>query len=512
MHHYNQPYGMPQYESMDEYNMESDPEMENAYNNGEFNYESGNNYELTPEFEIGNEMESDNEYAGQYEADGGQSGEYSNYGEMEGASVYRDEMEAELEYVTNEQEFSNWVNEVVVRDHRNRNLRPVLSRPIARRAVRHLSTIASRTLPYLGTRRGGWRGNINRNYHYNRSNWRRPGNYSRYGRHPYWGSQYNYNAQQPYPDPNAYQSSSYAGTDAASVPQTPDQDGSFKNFVLDTFKNLSQQISAGNESLAALKSSITNSAVNNFPAIVQPKTDGGGDAPSDAQPPTGQPAKEFGRGDYEYNMEAEGEITDSESSFNEETEMELASDLLSVKNEMELDHFLGDLLGKAVGAVSGILNTGPGKLLKGVLKTVAKKALPLAGAAAGTYFGGPAGAALGEKLGKSASSIFGLELEGLSNEDREFELARAVVRFAGNAAKQMAENDSGNPSEDVRRAIKESSMRFAPGLLLRKGHHHHRHHHYGYNGNGYDNNYSNDGDNGTWYRRGNKIIIENINP
>jgi uncharacterized protein (DUF697 family) len=505
MYHNNQPYRAPQYESNDEYNMESAPEMENAYNNGEFNYESGSGYELAPEFEIGQEMESDNEYGGNNETNDeySQANEYSNYGEMEGGSVYRDEMEAELENVTNEQEFSNWVNEVVVRDHRNRNLRPVLGRPITRRAVRHLSAIASRTLPYLGARRGGWRGN---SYNYNSGNWRRPGRpWRRYSGYRPWQDNYN-NGQQPYPDPNMGQQPMYPGANANAPQQTNDQDGSFKNFVLDTLKNLSQQISLGNESLSALKNSVTSSAVNNFPSIVQPKGDAGPGAPPDGPPPAG----EFGRGDYEYNnyeynnMEAEGETTDSESGFSEEMEMELASELLAVKNEMELDHFFGSLLGKAVKAVSGLFNTGAGKKLKGVLQTVAKTALPLAGTAAGTYFGGPLGAAVGEKLGKSASDMFGLELEGLSNEDREFEVARAVVRFAGNAARQLSEGQNGNPPGDVRQAVMESAMRFAPGLLLRRGQ---QHHHRGFNG--YGNN-ANEGDNGTWYRKGNKIIIENI--
>jgi uncharacterized protein (DUF697 family) len=505
---------VPQYESNDEYNFESDLEMENAYNNSEFNYESGNNYEMAPGFEINEEKESDSEYNGNYEL----NGEFNpRYGEMENGGGYKDEMELELENVTNEEEFSNWVNEIVVRDHRGQGLRSVMNHPVVRRTVNHLSSIASRTLPYLGVRRGGWRGisyrspsrynYANRRYNYNYANNYGPG-YWRHHNHPHWGSNL---SQPPYPDTDTTQQAASTGTDTGPAPQQTDQDGSFKNFVMDTIKNLSQQIAAGNESIAAIKNSVASSAANNFPSIVQSKTDA--PAPPPDAPAAGQ-QPEF-EANYEYNMETNGEVSDLESSFSEETEMDLASDLLAVKNEMELDHFLGGLLKKAVGAVSGILGSGPGKLLTDVLKTVAKKALPLAGAAAGTFFGGPLGTAIGGQLGSAASNLFELELEGMSNEDREFEVARAVVRFAGNAARQVADNLTGNSEEDVRNGVTEAATRFAPGLLRRKHHHHHSHHHHhqynnDYNNNGYENNDSTGSDNGTWHRRGNKIIIENI--
>jgi hypothetical protein len=527
MYQHKQNYREPQYESNDEYSTQPEFEMENTYGNTEFNYESGNAYEMVPGFEINNEMEFDNEYGANNELSDeyNPANESAGYGEMENAgSGYKDEMEAELEYVTNEEEFNNWVNEIVVRDHRNSNSRSVMNRPIVRTAIRNLSSIASRTLPFLGIRRGGWRGPIYNNsgrYNYNNRNYyanqQRPGYWRRHGyNRPSWGS--NIASQQPFPGTSSSQQQQQqpmnSGTDTTPLPQQPmpqqnDQDGSFKNFVLDTIKNLSQQIAAGNESIAAIKNSVVNSAANNFPGIVQPKTDtpppAAPDAPP-AAPATGQ--TEFEGGDYEYNMETDGEITDSEASFSEETEMELASDLLSVKNEMELDHFLGDLLKKAVGAVSGILGSGQTNVLTGILKTVAKKALPLAGAAAGTFFGGPLGTAIGGKIGSAASGLFELELEGMSNEDREFELARSVVRFAGNAARQVADNNTGNPEEDVRNGVTEAAMRYAPGLLRRR---HHRHHHrHFYDNNGYGNNDTNGGDNGTWHRKGNRIIIENI--
>ena len=101
-------------------------------------------------------------------------------------------------------------------------------------------------------------------------------------------------------------------------------------------------------------------------------------------------------------------------------------------------------------------------------------------------------------------------MEGMSNEDREFETARAMVRFGGNAARQVANQMSGNPLEDVRNGVTEAAVRYAPGLLMGRGRRH-RSYQGGYHDYGADRVHgTNSGSNGTWYRRGNKIIIENI--
>ena len=73
-----------------------------------------------------------------------------------------------------------------------------------------------------------------------------------------------------------------------------------------------------------------------------------------------------------------------------------------------------------------------GQAVGGVLKGVAKKALPIAGGALGAYFGGPLGAKIGSGLAPAAGSALGLELEALSQEDREFEGGKQFVRFAAN--------------------------------------------------------------------------------
>jgi hypothetical protein len=101
-----------------------------------------------------------------------------------------------------------------------------------------------------------------------------------------------------------------------------------------------------------------------------------------------------------------------------------------------------------------------------MLKGVLKKALPIAGGVAGTFFGGPVGATIGSKLGSMAGNLFEMELEGLSQEDREFEAAKQFARFATEAVQNAATAPGGNnPIAIARSAIAAAAQRYAPGLL-----------------------------------------------
>ena len=95
-----------------------------------------------------------------------------------------------------------------------------------------------------------------------------------------------------------------------------------------------------------------------------------------------------------------------ESSMGEVMEDELASELLEVSNEAELDHFLGSLISKAAKGVGKFKGHQPATR-SAHPQAVAKKVLPLAGGALGTFVGGPAGAALGGKLASMAGDAFG---------------------------------------------------------------------------------------------------------
>ena len=165
---------------------------------------------------------------------------------------------------------------------------------------------------------------------------------------------------------------------------------------------------------------------------------------------------------FEFDGEGEwGEV------FGETEVQELAAELLSVSSEQELNQFLGDLIKKAGKAIGAAVHSPIGQALGGVLKSVAKQALPVAGAALGNLIVPGVGGAIGGKLASNAGSLFGLELEGLSGEDRDFETAKAFVRLGADATKQAVEaaNQGRTVQSAVGSAITSAAQKFAPGLL-----------------------------------------------
>jgi hypothetical protein len=202
-----------------------------------------------------------------------------------------------------------------------------------------------------------------------------------------------------------------------------------------------------------------------------------------------EPEEGLEAGDFEFDA---GELGDQmESPFSETEEMELASQLLEIQDEAELDQFLGSLfkkIGRGIRRVAGPLG--------GFLKKAAKIALPLAGKAAGTFFGGPVGGMIGGKLGSVAGKMFGLELEGLSQEDQEFEVARRFVRLAGDAAQKAAAMPiTVPPQQAAKTAVIEAAKKHAPGLLTKTGE---------AGAGGYQRR------SGRWIRRGSRIVLHGV--
>jgi len=169
----------------------------------------------------------------------------------------------------------------------------------------------------------------------------------------------------------------------------------------------------------------------------------------------------IGEGEYGGYGEAEGVFSEAE-------EMEFAAQLLEVGSEAEMDQFLGNLFRKASSAIGGAIRSPVGQALGGMLKNVARQALPAAGSALASRFGAPP--EIGQQLASAAGSIFGLELEGLSSEDQEFEAARQYVRLAGEAAKNAAQAPTGAPPQaTARQALTTAARDHAPGLVRQPG-------------------------------------------
>ena len=165
--------------------------------------------------------------------------------------------------------------------------------------------------------------------------------------------------------------------------------------------------------------------------------------------------------------ETEGELVNA-SPFSELDELELAAELLSISSEEELDMFLGKLI---KGAWKGIKKVGRfvGKIAKplgGVLKGVAKAALPFVGGALGSFIPIPGvGTALGSALGGALSKALELEYGELEQEDQELEMARRFVRIAGTAARQAALTDpNADPHTTAKAAVVAAARQHLPNL------------------------------------------------
>ena len=151
--------------------------------------------------------------------------------------------------------------------------------------------------------------------------------------------------------------------------------------------------------------------------------------------------------------------------LSEAEEMEYATRLLEVTHEAELEQFLGGLIRRVGRAVGGAIRSPVFRALGGVLRPLARAALPVLGTAVGGFFGGPLGGAAGGRLASAAGRLFGLELEGLSHEDREYEVARRFVRLAAASAQSaMRAPPTADPNAIARAAVLSASRRLAPGL------------------------------------------------
>jgi len=189
---------------------------------------------------------------------------------------------------------------------------------------------------------------------------------------------------------------------------------------------------------------------------------------------------EFGESEGEYESESgeyeggalEGSVIppELESPLTEMQEMELASELLELTGEQDFEQFLSDVFSAVGQAAGNFIRSDTGQALGGILKdslsTAAKQALPVVGRAIGDVAGGYGD--VGAQAGSAVGSLLGLELEGLSAEDREFETARQLVRFAGSAASQAAAAPRNvPPAGAAQTAARRAARIYAPGLLPR---------------------------------------------
>lgn len=205
--------------------------------------------------------------------------------------------------------------------------------------------------------------------------------------------------------------------------------------------------------------------------------------------------------EFEFEFEYDGE---EESPFSEEEEMELAAELLTLSSEEELDYFLGKVFKKAWRGIKKI-GRKVVRPLGGVLKSVAKKALPFVGGALGSFIPIPGvGTAVGTALGSAVGKALEMELEGLSDEDREFELSKRFVRLAGIAARKAAQAPQNvHPLAAVRSALTTAAQQVQQEAGWGRG--------ASYSGSRFPGSrYGGSRRSGRWVRRGSTIVLHGV--
>jgi hypothetical protein len=155
------------------------------------------------------------------------------------------------------------------------------------------------------------------------------------------------------------------------------------------------------------------------------------------------------------------------SPLSEEQEVELASELMEVGSDAELEQFLGGLISGIAKDAGRFLRSPAGHALGGILKGVAKKALPMVGGALGSAALPGIGTVLGSQLGSIASNMFEMELGPMPEEEEEFEVSRRLVQLMAAAARQamQAPQQPGvSPRAAAWDAVLRAARQYAPGL------------------------------------------------
>ena len=196
---------------------------------------------------------------------------------------------------------------------------------------------------------------------------------------------------------------------------------------------------------------------------------------------------------FDYEGEWAGEAA---AVLTEADEYELASELLGVSSEEELDQFLGGLI-KKVAQKGGRLFRGPiGQAVGGVLKGVAKKALPMVGGALDDL--GPLGAKIASGVASASGDAAAVEGEAFAQEGEQFEGAKQFVRLAADTVKKAAAAPaSADPRAVAKSAAVSAARQLAPGLLKNGA-------------GGHQAGAGGRGQSGRWARRGNTIVLYGV--
>lgn len=191
-------------------------------------------------------------------------------------------------------------------------------------------------------------------------------------------------------------------------------------------------------------------------------------------------------------------------------EYELANELLEIQSEGELDQFLGKLVSGAWRGIKSFAASPQGQALKGQmvsgLKSFGRQALPQLGSAIGGYFGGDKGSNIGSQIGNWGANRFLNEYEYEGEYEGEVsgksvQMSKRFIRVAREASRAIASAiKTGKPvtQRAIRRMILQAANQHMSGGNSQNDTRRSSAN-FGMGGGGQNQ--------GTWYRQGNRIIL-----
>jgi len=143
-------------------------------------------------------------------------------------------------------------------------------------------------------------------------------------------------------------------------------------------------------------------------------------------------------------------------------EMAFAAEILELRDERGLEALVGRVVGEVARALGQSRASPPAEAIRRLLTSVLKQSMPRAAAARSRAIIAPI---FGDRLAAIPGHSLGLELEGLSEEDRRFETARQLVRFVAGAAKRGLAASQLEPGHAARAAAFAAARHHAPGMM-----------------------------------------------
>ena len=147
--------------------------------------------------------------------------------------------------------------------------------------------------------------------------------------------------------------------------------------------------------------------------------------------------------------------------------MALSAGLLEVADQAELKVFLTDLVASVAATGRSRIGAPLRQALVDALHRVARPIVPIhSNGDSELRFGSNAASAASADLNPRAAHLFGMELEGLSPEDKEYEVAQQFIRLAADTIGHAGAARSGRAPQAVAgAALQQAARRYAPGLL-----------------------------------------------